>query len=330
MSVLNLKHCNLFFQPDLSQATALHVSLAYNAIHSLFNEYLPRGCKKLDIGNNRLASDGIPIGFPDTIEELYIDGNYIRHFDGIHWPTALRCLVLNKNPLIQLPGTLPDTLETLFCNDTYIERIDQLPTALQLLSVNYTYLRKLPASLPPGLHILEAHSNLLPSRGLPLEWSQSLRVLNLSHNKLSSFPLNLPDSLEQLFLHDNQIQEIPKLPIHLSILCIANNRIKRVHVEHRTHPLSVVLLNDNQLTESIIEIQEIHSIQWTRSIQEYDNWIGPEFSISARRIQRTWKRYRLPKALRAWLKTARVKQELIATAMHPSRVGRFEDIQTVF
>ena len=65
---------------------------------------------------------------------------------------------------------------------------------------------------------------------------------------------------------------------------------------------------------------------WVKTVDEADNWCGLNFITASELIKRAWRRYRLKKTLRTWLKTARVKEELIATAMHPSRYGHFEEV----
>ncbi len=50
----------------------------------------------------------------------------------------------------------------------------------------------------------------------------SLKILNLSYNNLTSLP-ELPDSLEELFCDNNQLTSLPKLPKSLKkIICTYN------------------------------------------------------------------------------------------------------------
>ena len=326
MSVLLLKNCNLQIQPDLSRSNATNLSLAGNSIYTIFNEYLPRNLTRLDLGNNYLADDGIPFHLPDSIEELLLDSNHFHELDGIHWPTSLRLLILDNNCIRTLPTGLPNTLEKLLVRYTHIKEITTLPANLKELIANHTLINKLPKTI--NLEILEAHSNHLPSKGIPFNWGTNLRILNLSSNRLTAFPSNLPDSLEQLFLNDNQIQSVPELPLNLQVLSIGHNRVKTIELKKRVQPLSYAQLTNNNLVFSVMELQIVsNETLLSKSIDEGDNWYLPNYLVSATMIKRLWRRFRLLKTLRTWLKTARVKQELLATSMHPSRFGQFENVE---
>jgi Leucine-rich repeat (LRR) protein len=325
MSVLQLKNCNLQTQPDLSRSQATRLSFSGNSIATFFTEYLPPNLEYLDLGNNYLADDGIPFVLPDSIEELLLDSNNIYNLEGIHWPQSLRKLMLDNNCIRALPEGLPNTLEKLSVRHTNILQIHTLPPTLKELIINFTLLNKLPRRI--HLEVLEAHTNHIHSIGLPFDWGMRLRSLNLSNNRLTQFPSNLPESLEQLHLQYNQIEVVPSLPSNLQVLTIGYNKVKTIIFKKRKTPLTYVQLTNNQLTFSVIEVQISHPDNlWARSIDESHNWSNITYHLTSNLIKRVWRRYRLKKTLRAWLKTARVKEELIARAMHPSRYGQFEDL----
>jgi Leucine-rich repeat (LRR) protein len=325
MNVLQLKNCNLQTQPDLSRSQASRLSFAGNSISAFFAEYLPPNLQHLDLGNNYLAEDGIPFVLPDSIEELLLDSNNISRLDGIHWPTSLRTLILDNNCIRTLPGGLPPTLEKLSARHTNIQQIQTLPPNLKQLVVNFTLLTKLPRRI--HLEILEAHTNHLSSMSLPTDWGLRLRILNLSNNRLKEFPRNLPESLEQLHLQYNLIELVPTLPSALQVLLIGHNKVKNIVVTKRKTPLAYLQVTNNQLTFSFVELQLMsNDFTWVKTVDEADNWCGLNFITASELIKRAWRRYRLKKTLRTWLKTARVKEELIATAMHPSRYGHFEEV----
>jgi len=320
-----LKNCNLQTQPDLSRSQASRLSFAGNSISAFFAEYLPPNLQHLDLGNNYLAEDGIPFVLPDSIEELLLDSNNISRLDGIHWPTSLRTLILDNNCIRTLPGGLPPTLEKLSARHTNIQQIQTLPPNLKQLVVNFTLLTKLPRRI--HLEILEAHTNHLSSMSLPTDWGLRLRILNLSNNRLKEFPRSLPESLEQLHLQYNLIELVPTLPSALQVLLIGHNKVKNIVVTKRKTPLAYLQLTNNQLTFSFVELQLMsNDFTWVKTVDEADNWCGLNFITASELIKRAWRRYRLKKTLRTWLKTARVKEELIATAMHPSRYGHFEEV----
>ena len=325
MNVLQLKNCNLQTQPDLSRSQASRLSFAGNSISAFFVEYLPPNLQHLDLGNNYLAEDGIPFVLPDSIEELLLDSNNISRLDGIHWPTSLRTLILDNNCIRTLPGGLPPTLEKLSARHTNIQQIQTLPPNLKQLVVNFTLLTKLPRRI--HLEILEAHTNHLSSMSLPTDWGLRLRILNLSNNRLKEFPRSLPESLEQLHLQYNLIELVPTLPSALQVLLIGHNKVKNIVLTKRKTPLAYLQVTNNQLTFSLVELQLMNDdFTWVKTVDEADNWCGLNFITASELIKRAWRRYRLRKTLRTWLKTARVKEELIATAMHPSRYGHFEEV----
>lgn len=325
MNVLQLKNCNLQTQPDLSRSQASRLSFAGNSISAFFAEYLPPNLQHLDLGNNYLAEDGIPFVLPDSIEELLLDSNNISRLDGIHWPTSLRTLILDNNCIRTLPGGLPPTLEKLSARHTNIQQIQTLPPNLKQLLVNFTLLTKLPRRI--HLEILEAHTNHLSSMSLPTDWGLRLRILNLSNNRLKEFPRSLPESLEQLHLQYNLIELVPTLPSALQVLLIGHNKVKNIVLTKRKTPLAYLQVTNNQLTFSLVELQLMNDdFTWVKTVDEADNWCGLNFITASELIKRAWRRYRLRKTLRTWLKTARVKEELIATAMHPSRYGHFEEV----
>ena len=325
MNVLQLKNCNLQTQPDLSRSQASRLSFAGNSISAFFAEYLPPNLQHLDLGNNYLAEDGIPFVLPDSIEELLLDSNNISRLDGIHWPTSLRTLILDNNCIRTLPGGLPPTLEKLSARHTNIQQIQTLPPNLKQLVVNFTLLTKLPRRI--HLEILEAHTNHLSSMSLPTDWGLRLRILNLSNNRLKEFPRSLPESLEQLHLQYNLIELVPTLPSPLQVLLIGHNKVKNIALTKRKTPLAYLQVTNNQLTFSLVEHQLMsNDFTWVKTVDEADNWCGLNFITASELIKRAWRRYRLRKTLRTWLKTAHVKEELIATAMHPSRYGHFEEV----
>jgi len=322
--LLSLECCDLQFQPDLSNQHVDTLLLGSNRITTLFDTILPQGLRVIDLGNNHIHSDGVPFVWPNTLEEIYLDFNMIQHTDGVIWPASLRVLNLSKNPLVEFPTLLPQTLSKMICNTTRLRKISALPSGLVYLSTNRSELHSLPRHLPEGLVVLHASMNFLTHRGLPSSWGHALRYVNLSNNKLTEFP-HLPPTVEHSILNSNMISEIPgELPPTLKTLCVAKNKLKKIHMMNRRHPIHYVLIDNNQLLESYAILQEESGIQWADHIQEVDNWV--DYDIFVERIQAAWRRFRVQSRLRTWKKTATIRPELLAAAMHPQRVGHFEDL----
>jgi Leucine-rich repeat (LRR) protein len=323
-----LDACDLSSQPDFSNVHAGCLTLAENSIHSISDDCFPQGVQILDFSYNYIHDDGLPFQWPDTIEELYLTHNSICNYDDdTLWPDHLKVLCISKNPLQQIPSDLPESLEKLYLDRTQLKQIQKLPSNLKVLSVESSYLRSLPKELPHGLEKLFAARNFLHSTLLPRHWGFSLQVLNLEKNKLIEFPKNLPNTLRVLRLNNNNITQIPEaLPESLVYLTIANNKVRKVQLSKRKKPIQFVYLANNQLTQSIQNEQEQKQIQWGTSIIEVSNWTNDVYIASAKTIQAKFRNFRLKKILRTWRKLGHVRQELQASAMHPSRAGQFENV----
>jgi len=322
-----LERCGLVTQPDFSRARATHLNLAENSIHILLEQFLPEGIQVLDYSYNYIHDDGLPDWWPNTLEELFLTNNCItNHDDEFLWPDHLKVLCLSKNPLQSIPGDLPNTLEKLFVDRTEITRTGRLPPNLKVFSAKDARLRHLPKELPATLEKLYLQRNFLCSQ-LPRDWGLNLQILNLEKNKLRRFPKNLPDSLRVLQLSYNEITSIPdKLPENLVFLSICDNKVRTVGLTKRTHPIQCVYLKNNQLITKLGEEQVKKDIQWALSILEDENWTTAEYILSAKVIQKQYKLFRLKKILRTWKKQAQIREELLATSMHPSRAGQYENV----
>jgi Leucine-rich repeat (LRR) protein len=323
---LFLDKCNLTSQPDFSDVHARALDLAENSIGVLFEQFLPQGIQVVDFSYNYIYDDGLPDWWPDTLEELYLTGNSIRNQDVNLWSARnLKVLCLSKNPLQHLPGHLPFTLERLYVDKTQIKRTGLLPPHLKVFSAAGACLRSI--RIPRTVEKLFLQRNFLQSAQLPRDWGTQLEILNLEHNKLTHFPKGLPDSLRVLKLSYNEITSIPEdLPEKLTFLAIGHNKIRSVALTKRKTPIQCVCVMNNQLTVVLKDEQAKNNIQWASSILEEDNWNTDEYSVFARTLQKAYRNYRLKKILRTWKKQAQIREELLATSMHPSRAGQYEDV----
>lgn len=317
--------------PDLSETQAEYIHLSDNNIPVVYNEYLPNTCKVLNLAFNHIHSDGLPFEWIPGLETLFLDHNYISDTDGIEWPPALKNICLDSNPLKVFPIGLPNTLQKLNLNKTYIQTIQPLPESLEYLSANSSKVRQIPTSLPERLRILYLSSNFLKLRSLPQDWGKCLKVLNLSNNDIVKIPDNLPETLEILSLRNNCLSEVPpNLPPNLTVLNVAKNYIRRVHIERRQKPIDFVDLTDNELIESMSDYQEKKGYAWARTIEENQNWKLLHHHEAATKIKKAYRVYKLKTRLRSWRKTALLKQEIQQVSMHPCRAGLFEDISQMW
>ena len=326
METIDLSHMNLEYMPDLSTVNKEKIYLDSNDFSVIFSEHLPATVKVLHIGSNRIYSDGLPFEWPRLLETISLDHNYLQDTDGIHWPDSLKELNLNGNPLKSWPH-LPAGLECLFLNKTDLYEVEPLPQTLKKLFIRGAKIRQLPPSFPETLEVLNVSSNFLRSNRLPFDWGSNLLHLNLSKNFLTSFPKGLPDSLKVLCLDNNNITEIPSnLPTNLGILFLRNNKVRKIEIAHRPKPISIIYLDDNELTESVSDYQVKKHIQWASVIFEERNWNTETHIKSANILRRLWRVYSLRKRLRTWKKTCIVRVELQQVSMHPCRAGRFENV----
>ena len=322
-----LESCFLDFQPDVSEQKATTLRLARNNINILNNEHFPRRCKVLDASVNRIRNDGIPLEWLASLEEIYLDENFIHDTEGVVWPPGLRLLSLSGNPLCDFPPDLPDSVETILCKNTRLNKITKLPSSLKHIALNGSSIYRIPYELPSTLRTFCANGNLLTTRSLPVSWGMSLRTLCLDDNKIAQFPQGLPNTVQHISLNRNRIKEIPDdLPADLLTMSLYQNRIQIIHYGQRKKPIEVVILNDNELICCVNKDQEKMEFRWANSIQELDNWNVGGYHLCANRIARAWKRYCLRKGMRQWGRMNKVRWELYAASMHPNRAGRFQNI----
>jgi Leucine-rich repeat (LRR) protein len=309
--------------PDLSELQFQEIHLEKNDIHTIFQEYIPRICKQLYLDKNRIHSDSLPFAWPEEIRLISLAQNYLFDTDGVSWPASLEELILDKNPLQIWPVMLPDTMTNLSMNQTDIRTVEPLPHSLRRFSAASSRITQLPTSLPDMLVFLDLHNNLLRNSRLPSDWGQHLKVLDLERNNLTKIPSNLPDTIEILRLSCNKITEVPSsLPSKLQVLLLNHNCLRKVHYENRRKPIKILSLNDNQLTESIRDVD----VNYAALVWEEENWAQAKHEKATNKIRRAWRQYRFRQCLRTLVKTRKIRGELLEVSMHPCRAGRFEDI----
>lgn len=316
-----LNHCRLFTQPDLHETAFDQLDLHANHIRVIHDEYIPRQCKQINFGENKIAEDGLPFEWPDQIESIFLYDNMIVSADGIHWPSHLKSLDLYKNPLYSMPSPLPETLEELIIAKTEIQTIEKFPENLKIVDAAQSRLYKLPARMPNVLIKAILAENFLSYRGLPGCWGTQLQYLDLTGNRLKSFPTGLPDTLEVLLLNKNQLTLIPEvLPENLKQLNVSHNSIRHIEYTRRKNPIEIVCLENNQLIE-----KPSSESRWAKVVMDGKNWNETIHQISARQIQKKWRIYRMFPRIRTWKKMAKLRMELYMIALHPDRILQTDD-----
>jgi Leucine-rich repeat (LRR) protein len=317
-------------QPDLSAYTNLRtVLLNSNEILVVYSELLPPNVAHINLARNCISSDGLPPFWPESLETLNLDENpFTTTYEVGQWPQRLRELSLDDTPLTETPKSLPQSLELLSMSYCHLITLGPLPPTLKKIRAFYNSLRSL-APLPSAATWVHLGRNSLTSYATfrhPLP--QGLRYLNLEYNTLTTLPKNLPDTLEQLVLNNNAITELPKtLPMSLQMLVLNNNRIRVFNPTWRHGQRTLQLhIRNNFLTTNLSPLVTEGRLS---VVYQTENWNQDIHTTSTHIIQRSYKRYKMRKQIRCWARVHTLREELIATAMLPELVTRYNHVESL-
>ncbi|NXF65128.1 ECM2 protein, partial [Ciccaba nigrolineata] len=193
--------------PPISDPDLTSLDLTGNSITTISDEAF-NGIPNLewiDLSKNNITSPGIgPQAFKilKKLKRLYLDGNMLVH----------------------IPSELPSTLEEIKINDNHLHAIDE--DGLQDL-------KNLVTLELEGNKLSEA--NVSPLAFYPLK---SLSYLRLGRNKFRIIPQGLPATLEELYLENNQIEEVSEICFNhtrnINVIVLKHNKLE----EHRIAPLA--------------------------------------------------------------------------------------------
>ncbi|KAM6413841.1 extracellular matrix protein 2 [Rhynochetos jubatus] len=193
--------------PPISDPDLTSLDLTGNSITAISDEAF-NGVPNLewiDLSKNNITSPGIgPQAFKilKKLKRLYLDGNMLVH----------------------IPSELPSTLEEIKINDNHLHAIDE--DGLQDL-------KNLVTLELEGNKLSEA--NVSPLAFYPLK---SLSYLRLGRNKFRIIPQGLPATLEELYLENNQIEEVSEICFNhtrnINVIVLKHNKLE----EHRIAPLA--------------------------------------------------------------------------------------------
>ncbi|XP_037652877.1 extracellular matrix protein 2 isoform X2 [Choloepus didactylus] len=200
-------HVELTQIPPITAPEITSLELVGNAITSIpdgaFNG-LPN-LERLDLSKNNITSSGIG---PKAFKFL----------------KKLMRLNMDGNKLIQIPSELPCTLEELKINENNLQGIDE---------ESLSDLNKLVTLELEGNSLSETNVNPLAFKPL-----KSLSYLRLGKNKFRIIPQGLPASIEELYLENNQIEEITEICFNhtrmINVIVLRHNKIE----ENRIAPLA--------------------------------------------------------------------------------------------
>ncbi|NWI96616.1 ECM2 protein, partial [Pitta sordida] len=193
--------------PPISDPDLTSLDLTGNSITTISDEAF-NGIPNLewiDLSKNNITSPGIgPKAFKilKKLKRLYLDGNMLVH----------------------IPSELPSTLEEIKINDNQLHAIDEdgLKDLKNLVTLELE-----------GNKLSEA--NVSPLAFYPLK---SLSYLRLGRNKFRIIPQGLPATLEELYLENNQIEEVSEICFNhtrnINVIGLKHNKLE----EHRIAPLA--------------------------------------------------------------------------------------------
>lgn len=193
--------------PPLKASEITSLELTGNSIISIPDEAfsgLPN-LERLDLSRNNISSSGIgpkAFKFLKKLTRLNMDGNNLK----------------------EIPSGLPSTLEELKINDNNLQALDEesLSDLSQLVTLELE-----------GNNLNEINVNPLVFKPL-----KSLSYLRMGRNKFRIIPQGLPDAIEELYLENNQIEEITEFCFNhtrkINVIVLRHNKIE----ENRIAPLA--------------------------------------------------------------------------------------------
>ncbi|XP_026791447.1 prolargin isoform X2 [Pangasianodon hypophthalmus] len=163
----------------------------------------------------------VPV-IPPRTHYLYLQNNYIDSVtaDPFNNATELKWVNLGNNRIRsiekQVFQKLPNLLHLYMQRNLLKEVPSNLPAGLEQLRLSRNQISK----IAPGafnkmkdLALLDLHHNKISDSNLAKNIFKDLKnlvQLNLAHNILRKMPANIPNSISQLFLDKNNIEEIPQ------------------------------------------------------------------------------------------------------------------------
>lgn len=220
-------------QTDLSK-----LLLSSNQLTTLSDDIrLLPGLTTLDLHDNKLTSLPSALGELEQLQQLRLSNNLLSSLPlqmcGLR---NLRSLTLQKNLLELLP-----------------EELGQLEGLTELV-LSSNHLKSLPSGLGglACLQKLDLSHNQLTSLPDSLAKLTSLKVLDCSNNQLTGVPAGLSEmtNLEQLYLRHNKLRLLPQLCApNLKELYLGNNQIDQLESEQLASlsAISILELRENKI-----------------------------------------------------------------------------------
>jgi hypothetical protein len=213
---------------------------------------------------------------------------------------------------IQTFPRIPNGVEILYCYNNKLTYLPPLPSSVRIIDCSNNELEAISEYLPYNLISFNCSNNKLER--LPKNLPQNLITLLCSNNMLTELP-QLPHSLERLYCDRNYLIRFPRLPYNLRCLCASYNNIEELPEE---------------IPESVRELYCAHNK--LKNLPEYlpkfkfYSFEKNEFpsNIAFEPIEQYHKRVlEYVERKNTVERTAKIKEELIQKAWHPTRVTKW-------
>ena len=182
-----------------------------------------------DVLNNNNNSQTIFIGYLNQLNSISV--REIRINEVLHGDLDFSILqdrgfknitsiIFEKEGEVTSLFNIPDTVETIICDDQLLIQLENLPVSLTHLSINNNKITKFDCGPIPKLVSLKISNNeLIEIKNLP----ETLEILECENNQLRELNLANCPSLKELFCSNNPILVLQNVPPSLTKLEMENN-----------------------------------------------------------------------------------------------------------
>jgi len=184
---------------------------------------------EVDISDKNLTKIPNWISNCNNLIKLYCSYNKIIQIPDT-LPNSLQRFNCYNNKITQIPNILPDSLEYFDCGHNQITQIpDTLPDSLQVFECCFNQITQIPDTLPNSLQEFWCGCNQITQ--IPDTLPDYLQKFFCSNNKITQIPNTLPSSLKKFYCYDNKITQIPDtLPNSLKKFLFGKNKITQIPV----------------------------------------------------------------------------------------------------
>ncbi|KAK6202895.1 uncharacterized protein RJT21DRAFT_118970 [Scheffersomyces amazonensis] len=194
------------------------LGIGCNNIKLIKHHLLPSGLYVIHLTENYLSKvirlDKNDRGEIMNLEVLYLNANEIKDIHHIKLPPHLKVLNLDSNNIERIiDKTFSSSIHELSIVGNKIEQFKQVSfgpnSKLKVLDLSLNSLTKFDLSiLPKSILYLKLHSNQINFiKENSFDELKKIRYLDLSNNQLTSFEYTLPESLKQLKVNRNKINQ---------------------------------------------------------------------------------------------------------------------------